>query len=48
MRGSLSKQSAMFSYASLDYRIPKSHPLRKLRVLVDAVLATMDGEFDAV
>jgi transposase len=38
----------MFSYVSLEDRIPKEHPLRKLRVLVDAVLATMDKEFDGV
>jgi hypothetical protein len=25
----------MFSYVSLEERIPASHPLRKLRVLVD-------------
>ncbi|MGD9788163.1 MAG: IS5/IS1182 family transposase, partial [Sulfuricellaceae bacterium] len=42
MRGSQTNQSAMFSYVSLEDRIPKSHPLRKLRVLVDTVLATMD------
>lgn len=38
----------MFSYVSLEDRIPKSHPLRKLRVLVDTLLATMDQEFEAV
>ncbi|HXH10808.1 MAG TPA: IS5 family transposase, partial [Alphaproteobacteria bacterium] len=48
MRGSLTNQSAMFSYVSLEDRIPKGHPLRKLRVLVDRVLATMDREFEAV
>lgn len=35
----------MFSYVSLKDRIPKGHPLRKLRLLVDAVLASMDQEF---
>jgi hypothetical protein len=35
MRGQASPQSAMFSYVSLEERIPASHPLRKLRVLVD-------------
>ncbi|HEX2796227.1 MAG TPA: IS5 family transposase [Immundisolibacter sp.] len=48
MRGITSNQGAMFSYVSLEDRIPKDHPLRKLRVLVDAVLATMDKEFDGV
>ncbi len=48
MRGSQSNQSAMFSYVSLEDRIPKGHPLRRLRYLVDTVLATMDQEFEAV
>lgn len=38
----------LFSYVSLEDRVPKSHPLRKLRVLVDGILASMDKEFDAV
>lgn len=38
----------MVSSVSLEDRIPKSHPLRKLRLLVDAVLASMDKEFEAV
>ncbi len=48
MRGSSNTQSAMFSYVSLEERIPKHHRLRKLRVLVDTVLAEMDKEFEAV
>ena len=48
MRGTSNPQSNLFSYISLEDRIPASHPLRKLRVLVDAVLASMDEEFDAV
>jgi transposase len=38
----------MFSYISLEERVPASHPLRKLRGVVDALLATMDREFEAV
>lgn len=38
----------MFSYASSEDRIPKSHPLRKLRFLVDTVLARREREFEAV
>jgi transposase len=38
----------MFSYVSLEERIPKHHPLRKLRLIVDTILATMDKEFEAV
>jgi transposase len=28
--------------------VPAAHPLRKLRAVVDALLATMNGEFEAV
>jgi hypothetical protein len=31
----------MFSYISLEERVPAAHPLRKLRGVVDAQLATM-------
>ncbi|MCX8146669.1 MAG: transposase, partial [Azovibrio sp.] len=47
MRGKTIHQGAMFSYVSLEDRIPKNHPLRQLRLLVDAVLASMDKEFEA-
>lgn len=48
MRGRPSNQGAMFSYVSLEERLPKSHPLRKLRLVVDPILTAMYGEFDAV
>lgn len=48
MRGEEPRQPVLFSYVSLEDRVPKSHPLRKLRVLVDGILASMDKEFDAV
>jgi hypothetical protein len=48
MRGSTNTQSAMFSRVSLQDRIPKKRPLRKLPSLFDTVLATMDREFKAV
>ena len=38
----------MFSYISLEERVPQTHPLRKLRAVVDALLATMSREFEAV
>ena len=38
----------MFSYISLEERVPKQHPLRKLRAMVDALLATMSADFEAV
>jgi transposase len=48
MRGASSPQDSMFSYISLEDRVPASHPLRKLRSLVDVVLGTMSEDFDAV
>jgi hypothetical protein len=36
MRKSDVTQHAMFSYRTLEERVPDQHPLRKLRVLVDA------------
>ena len=48
MRGTQNFQGAMFSYISLEERVPAKHPLRKLRSLVDALLASMSAEFEAV
>lgn len=33
----------MFSYVSVEERVPTDHPIRKLRVLVDTILAELDG-----
>ncbi len=38
----------MFSYISLEDRVPAKHPLRKLRAVVDGLLASMTAEFEAV
>jgi transposase len=38
----------MFSYVSPEQRIPKDHPLRAIRTLVDEVLADMSREFDGL
>ena len=48
MRGTQNFQEAMFSYISLEDRVPDNHPLRKLRGVVDSLLATMSSEFEAV
>lgn len=37
----------MFSYISLEERVPAKHPLRKLRAVVDSLLSTMSTEFEA-
>ena len=46
MRSADVTQSSIFSYRTLEERIPTDHPLRKLRVLVDGVLGSMTNEFD--
>jgi transposase len=48
MRGEAHPQTALFSYISLEARVPRNHPLRKMRVLVDAILADMDEDLSAV
>jgi transposase len=41
-------QAGMFSYIGLEERIPKNHPLRGIRALVDEVLKGLSSEFDAL
>lgn len=48
MRGNEEQQSSLFSYVSLEERIPKRHPLRKIRRMVDEALADMSDHFDAI
>src|ERR1035441_5407289 len=48
MRGNDEKQEAMFSYRSLEERIPADHPLRAIRSMVDAALRELDVHFAAL
>ncbi len=48
MRGVDYQQSGMFSYISAERRVPKDHPLRAIRVMVDAALKESSWRFDAV
>jgi transposase len=48
MRGHDREPDAMFSYVSADQRVPRDHPLRAIRPLVDEVLRDMSREFDAL
>ena len=48
MRGDERTQDGMFSYVSLEQRVPADHPLRAVRRLTDAVLGTLSPEFDAL
>ncbi len=38
----------MFSYVSLERRVPQDHPLREIRKLTDDVLRSLSAEFDAL
>jgi transposase len=48
MRGDERIQDGMFSYVSLEQRVPADHPLRAVRKLTDTVLRTLSAEFDAL
>jgi transposase len=48
MRGDERIQDGMFSYVSLEQRVPQDHPLRSVRKLTDVVLRTLSPEFDAL
>ena len=48
MRGDERIQDGMFSYVSLERRVPQDHPLRSVRKLTDAVLRTLSPELDAL
>src|SRR5450631_3134791 len=48
MRGDERSQGGMFSYVSLEQRVPGDHPLRAVRKLTDAVLGTLSPDFDAL
>ncbi len=48
MRGTDHEQSGMFSYISAERRVPTDHPLRAIRVMVDAALKELGPRFDAL
>jgi transposase len=45
MRGLDHQDGSLFSYVNLEERIPASHPLRKIREIVNAALSRLDAEF---
>lgn len=45
MRGTDIRQDTMFSYVSLDARVPEDHPLRPVRAMVDSALKAMSRDF---
>ena len=46
MRGWDVRSDALFSYVSCEARVPKDHPLRPIRQIVDKGLATLSPEFE--
>jgi transposase len=46
MRGDDKRQPAMFSYVTLEQRIPADHPARQIRAMTDRALQRLDAEFD--
>lgn len=48
MRGDDQQQAGMFSYLTLEQRVPEDHPLRTIRRTVDEILRSMDRQFDAL
>jgi hypothetical protein len=48
MRGPDEKQGEVFSYIPLEDRIPRDHPLRRIRPMVDRGLEEMWSHFEAL
>ena len=48
MRGKPEQQLAMLSSLSTEDLIPKDHPIRRIRKVINEVLVELDGEFDAM
>jgi transposase len=46
MRGDDQQPDSMFSYVSPEQRVPKDHPLRAIRELVDDILHELSRDFD--
>src|SRR5215468_1406346 len=45
MRGEDKRQAHLFSYVSPERRVPLDHPLRPIRVMVDAALDRLSPRF---
>src|SRR3984957_3207368 len=46
MRGADEQTGALFSYLSPEALVPRDHPLRSMRRLVNAALERLSGKFD--
>ncbi len=48
MRGRDQEQSQLFSYVSLEERVPRRHSLRLMRKFTDEILAELSEQFEAI
>jgi transposase len=48
MRGAEEQAGSLFSYVDLEARVPRGHPLRAIRAIVDEALAALSADFDAL
>jgi transposase len=48
VRGEELKQGSMFSVVSPEKRVPADHPLRRIKAMVEAILAGLSPTFDAM
>src|SRR5450432_323253 len=48
MRGSDERSGSLFSYVDLETRVPKSHPLRAIREIVNGALLDLSSDFGAM
>src|SRR4051812_8553696 len=48
MRGRDAGTEGLFSYVRLEERVPADHPLRPIRQLADAALASLNAQFEAL
>jgi transposase len=48
MRGSDRSSGSLFSYVDLESRVPRDHPLRTIRGVVNDVLAELAGDFEGL
>jgi len=48
MRGDDRQETKLFSYISLEQRVPEDHPLRPMRRMVDEALEELSSRFDAL
>src|SRR5207253_8726644 len=46
MRGTDQQQSHVFSYISPEQRVPRDHPLRPIRTMVDEILKQLSPQFN--